>query len=71
MSTATDMVALYIAAEKAVLNGKSYTINGKALARENLQEIRAGRAEWEARANAESATTQGGSRLYSLADFSE
>lgn len=71
MSTATDMVALYVAAEKAVLASQSYTLLGRSLTRADLPDIRTGRVEWEARVNAESAGTQGGSPLYSLADFSE
>lgn len=71
MSTATDMVALYIAAEKAVLNSQSYSIAGRALTRANLPEIRAGRKEWEAVVRSENAGSQGGSSLYSVADFSE
>jgi len=71
MSIATDMVIHYVAAEKAVLNGKSYSISGRTMTRENLQEIRNGRAEWEARVSDESATKNGGSRLFSLAEFSE
>lgn len=71
MSTATDMLALYIEAEKAVLSGKSYTINGVTMTTENLSEIRKGRQEWQLKVNKEDAATQGGSSLYSLVDFSE
>ncbi len=71
MSVATDMVDLYTSAEKAILNSQSYTLNGRSLTRANLAEIRSGRAEWESRVAAESAATQGGSRLYSLAEFTE
>jgi hypothetical protein len=69
LSTAIDMVALYIAAEQAVLAGKSYSVNGRQLSRENLTEIRQGRREWEQRVIEESAATQGGSALYSVADW--
>lgn len=71
MSTATDMLAIYIAAEKAVLGNKSYTLNGVSMSRENLQEIRAGRQEWQRVVNNESAKSQGGSGLYSVANFNE
>lgn len=71
MSEATTMRDLYITAEKAVLQGKSYTINGRQLTREDLKEIRLGRREWEEKVAAESASSGGGSSLYSLADFSE
>lgn len=65
MSTATDMLAAYLAAESAVLLGKQATIGGRSFSYENLAEIRAGRKEWEQRvaaenANAVSAPTFGG-----------
>lgn len=69
MSTATEMVALYAAAEMAVLKGQSYTINGRSLTRADLTEIRAGRQEWERRVAAEEARRSGASSLYSVADF--
>ena len=69
MSEATDMLALYIAAEKKVLTNQSYTLNGVTVTRSNLPEIRKGRAEWQARVNAEKAKSQGGSNKYSVADF--
>ncbi|WP_351189358.1 hypothetical protein [Shewanella sp. TB4-MNA-CIBAN-0142] len=45
--TATDMVALYIEAEKEVLAGKSVTVNGKMMTSEDLEQIRKGRIEWQ------------------------
>jgi hypothetical protein len=45
--TATDMVALYIEAEKDVLAGKSVSINGKTMSTEDLEQIRKGRMEWQ------------------------
>ncbi|WP_351123363.1 hypothetical protein [Shewanella sp. T24-MNA-CIBAN-0130] len=45
--TATDMVALYIEAEKEVLAGKSVTVNGKMMTSEDLDAIRKGRIEWQ------------------------
>ena len=71
MSIATDMVALYVAAEKAVLQGQSYTIAGRSLTRANLIDIRNGRKEWEAKVAAENSKAQGGSSLSSVADFTE
>ncbi|UXY13858.1 hypothetical protein N8I74_11045 [Chitiniphilus purpureus] len=53
MSIATDMLDLYIQAEKDVLGGKSVEFNGRRLTLENLAEIRAGRVEWERRVAAE------------------
>jgi len=69
MSTATDMLALYIAAEKAVLKNQSYVMGTTTLTRANLAEIRKGREEWQAKVNDEAAASQGGSSLYSVADF--
>lgn len=69
MSDASDMLALYIAAEKAVLKNQSYTLNGVSVTRSNLTEIRNGRMEWEIKVNAENAKSQGGSNKYSVADF--
>lgn len=71
MSTAQDMVDLYIAAEKKVLLNQSYTIGNRVLTRANLPEIRKGRQEWEAKLRAEQSGSQGGSSLYSVADFSQ
>lgn len=70
MSTATDMLDLYVAAEKAVLRNQSYTINGRSLTRADLPEIRAGRQEWERKVAAEQASSKGGSAAFSVADFS-
>tara|TARA_R110002124_G_scaffold163667_1_gene331029 strand:- start:744 stop:947 length:204 start_codon:yes stop_codon:yes gene_type:complete len=44
---ATDMIALYIEAEKDVLAGKSVSINGKMMSTEDLEQIRKGRIEWQ------------------------
>lgn len=50
MSTAAaSMLAKYLEAEQAVLGGKTITFQGRSMGMENLQEIRAGRREWEAR----------------------
>ena len=49
MSTAANMLAKYLEAEQAVLAGKTITFQGRSMGMENLQEIRAGRREWEAR----------------------
>jgi len=75
MSTATDMLAAYMAAEIAVLQGKEATIGDRKLRFEDLAEIRAGRKEWEAKASSELAKTDrahaiGGLR-YSVVDLSK
>lgn len=71
MTIATDMRDLYIAAEKAVLEGRTATINGITLSMEDLGSIRAGRHEWEARVAAEtvgiSSAPSIGGRTYSVA----
>jgi hypothetical protein len=46
LTEAQIMYATYISAEAAVLQGKSYTIGGRSLSREDLAEIRRGRQEW-------------------------
>jgi hypothetical protein len=65
MSTATDMLAAYLAAEAAVLKGKEATIGDRRFRLEDLGAIRAGRKEWETKVaaengNAASAPTIGG-----------
>lgn len=53
MTQATDMLAAYLAAETAILQGKDISFNGRRCTMEDLPAIRAGRQEWEARASAE------------------
>jgi hypothetical protein len=53
MSTATDMLAAYMAAEAAVLLGKEATIGDRKFRYEDLQAIRDGRKEWEVKVAAE------------------
>ena len=47
MSTATEMLAKYLTAEQAVLEGKTVKFGERLLGMEELSEIRAGRQEWE------------------------
>ncbi len=47
---------LYIAAERAVLSGKSWNVLGQSVTYEDLDKIRKGRQEWEEILN----TLQGG-----------
>ncbi|MGY6214978.1 hypothetical protein ACW73L_07440 [Methylolobus aquaticus] len=56
MSLASDMVAKYLAAESAILDGKRVRFGDRDLTMEDLAEIRAGRQEWEARASTEPQT---------------
>lgn len=69
MSTATDMLAKYLAAESAVLKGQSFTLGGRQLTRANLPEIIAGRKEWERRVAQEQAAADGVDSRFSVADF--
>lgn len=66
--TASAMVQFYVEAEIAVLQGKSVRDGDRMLTREDLPEIRKGRAEWERRAIAEAS---GRGFLYSIARFTE
>lgn len=69
MSEATEMRALYLQAEKDVLKGKSVSVNGRSMTRENLSEIREGFRYWDQKVQAENARSGGGSSTYSVADF--
>ncbi len=55
MTTATDMRDRYIAAEQAVLEGKTVKFGERLLGMEDLSEIRKGRQEWERKVSAEAA----------------
>jgi hypothetical protein len=68
MSTATDMRDKYIAAEASILGGQTVTWGDRTLSLANLAEVRAGRAEWEAKAAAEARGAAGGGR-FRYADF--
>lgn len=71
MTTATEMLAKYLAAEADVLSGKTIQFGGRTVTAENLAEIRKGRAEWERRVSAEAGgkgPTIGG-LSYSVARF--
>ncbi|MFW5834494.1 MAG: hypothetical protein ACOCYE_10385 [Pseudomonadota bacterium] len=59
MSTATDMLAEYLAAESAILQGQSFTFEGRTLTRADLDTIRKGRREWERKVSAERARAAG------------
>lgn len=64
------MIALYNKAESKVLKNQSVSIGDKSLTRANLSEIRSGRKEWEGKLASAQAKAQGGSSLFSYADFS-
>jgi hypothetical protein len=59
MSQATDMLAKYIEAEQAVLKGLTYRIGDLQLTRANLNEIIAGRQDWQRAVNIEAAKAAG------------
>ena len=75
MSTAATMVAEYTKAELAVLAGKTITFQGRSMSMENLQEIRAGRREWEGRVAQEARTASCrpsiGGMSFSVASFGD
>lgn len=67
MSTASDLLALYLAAEASILQGQSVRHGERMLTMADLAEVRAERQRLELRVNAE---TRGGSPRYQLADLS-
>lgn len=66
MSTATDMLAAYIAAETAILSGQSYKWGERQLTRADLAQVIAGRQEWERKCASEA---RGGNVGVQLANF--
>lgn len=65
-----NMIDIYVNAEVAVLKGKSYTIGGRSLTRENLKEIREGRHEWEQKLSSNISRSRGRMPGVSLGNFS-
>lgn len=63
MSTATEMLAKYMAAELAILEGKEAQLGDRRVRLEDLAEIRAGRKEWESRVASEQRQAGGSSGL--------
>jgi hypothetical protein len=71
MTTATEMLDKYIAAEANILDGQIVRWNERILTRANLAEVQQGRKDWERRVAAESRVSIGGaSPRYQTADFS-
>lgn len=66
MTTATDMLAQYLAAEAALLQGKEIQFADRKLRMEDLPAIREGRKEWEQKVAAENLKTSGAPRLGGL-----
>jgi hypothetical protein len=67
MSTATDMLANYLAAEQAILDGKEARVGDRLLRLEDLAEVRKGRLEWEQRVAAENAVAADAPRIGGIA----
>lgn len=69
MTQAQQMLDQYLAAEQAVLEGRSVTFGGRTLTMADLNQIRDGRREWERRVQAEQAAAAGQHSGFSLASF--
>lgn len=70
MSTATDMLAKYLAAEQAILEGKEARLGDRMLRMEDLAEVRKGRQEWETRVAVESRSASAAANAIGGATFS-
>lgn len=71
MSTASDLLTLYIAAETAILQGQEFRMGDRALKLADLAEVRAERKALELRVAAETRTAAGASSpRFQTADFS-
>jgi len=73
MTTATDMLEKYLAAEQAILEGKEVKLGERTLKMEDLDAVIAGRKEWQQAVSREAvsvtrAPTIGG-MTFSLARF--
>lgn len=73
MTTATDMLAKYLAAEQAILEGKEVRLGERTLKMEDLNAVIVGRKEWQQAVSREAsivtkAPTIGG-MTFSLAQF--
>jgi len=68
MSTASELLPLYVEAEKRILKGQSYEFAGRTWTGANLSEIRKERERLERRVFAEQRAAKG-KRTHSLATF--
>jgi hypothetical protein len=66
LAQAEAQLALYLAAEQAVLTGQSYSIGGRTLTRADLSDIQAGIEIWNDRANALGAAATGRTRARTI-----
>lgn len=75
MSTATEMLSKYLEAEKAILDGKTISFQGRTMGMEDLDKIREGRREWEQRVAQEQRAAAGrpsiGGMSFSVARFGD
>jgi hypothetical protein len=71
MSTATDMLALYLAAETAVLKGQTFRLGDKQVTFADLSMIQSGRREWELKVRGETDIARGRTPGVALADFNQ
>ncbi|NYE62198.1 hypothetical protein FHW58_003413 [Duganella sp. 1224] len=73
MSAATEMLAKYLTAEAAILEGKEVSFGERKLRMEDLDMVIAGRKDWEAKVAAEAANAAGrptvGGVAFSVANF--
>jgi len=73
MTAASDMLAKYLAAEAAVLEGKEVSLGDRKLRMEDLPSIIAGRKEWEGRVAQEQRQAAGtpafGGLSFAVANF--
>lgn len=66
MTTAADMLAKYLAAEAAVLDGKEVRFQDRMVRLEDLEWIQKGRREWESKVAAEQSAAAGAPRIGGL-----
>lgn len=73
MTTATDMLAKYLEAEAAILDGKEVRLADRMVRLEDLEWVQKGRREWESKVSSEQARAAGVQRVggltFSLARF--
>ncbi len=69
LSQAKNILERYLEAELAVLDGRSVTFGSRVLTMADLDEIRAGRQEWERKVTSLENAARGRSRPYKLAVF--
>ncbi|WP_313462481.1 DUF6148 family protein [Pseudomonas nitroreducens] len=69
LTRARTMLERYLEAEDAVLDGRSVTFGPRTLTMLDMDEIRAGRQEWERKVAKLEQAARGGRRPYKLAVF--